>query len=1181
MAGLSAGAPTGFSVGAGGTYNVGLPQLQSTLEQVLPTQQTFSGSMDFAAPKNVTPLNTTGNQGVMSAFMQKLGNVGSEIGHLAVGAANWIGKEAVQSVEAPVKLAYYTYNFAKDEFNYESLNQQRQDLSNQQTNLMNDYKAGRITRDQYNDGLKQINADLTKWHQQFTEAYTKINDTSKKGVAADVNFEGDIVAALTSGIAKPLEAGAAPGVNGAVKFLTGEGSKAGDALAQASQKVAQVMNKVPGLGTKGSTVATEAIQRITQETVQAVSPSLTTTQVAKSVATNLLIKKPLVYNQVAAMGAQTYQQLEQGKYGDAVKNMALFTGMALAGGPVGWAMQRLKGAGSLIKTGLFGQTSFMDLLSQRIGDGNAQGLYNFLSRPENIELAKSFKAMESTNITAANGNVQEAVNRIANWYEQENGIALKGMSHEQLAQDLHTTFTDQQAVKAALIKSGYSEEEASRAAVGRWSIQDNKQLQGELIKADQIAEQQAVAQGGDAMASKLAARRAVIQELQDQYGRNAAWLNSDTLQSQLDTVFQTHENTQDMIKAIDAIDAQHEIPVDKATQDLLRQNGHIAIIPEKGVKYASYEETNGKIASRFTTKGSPDYFAKSTSPLPVLGTVGNVLTRLGMSPEAAGSAVQQSFMENFGAELGNKGLGLMGDENKETAQRIMNSLSDYAKNPTARGQITGVLRRAAPITDYRQMTLDEIRTALGTGTSVVEAKNVRDALMTAMLKVPLEIRGLGDKVMDMNYKYNPLSRQYARVQGAGRYVWNPFFQWQKTTQTEFLAQMEGGGKFLTYGPTDWLAKNIFKSTYQELDNTVDMLRSKGILGDELNIGRTGEGNYDQGVGKVGTRLLKGEQRSLAGLVQTMARKVNMSPGEFVDNYNPETTDVLRTIVNFGKNEKFVNSPLARTLNFAFFPARYNLKIAGMMAGYVSRLSAPMQVALIHSMMQFGDFLKSDEGQAWYSQNSDVIGIFNYISPLWSLNQLSNILTHPGTISSYGVLGGLPFGFISQMLQSQGLIQMGQPYVNPKTGEELPNYIPNTTKGRANAAIQDLLGQLFSYPGSTMGLPSKTKVLKTVAGGIVPGSSKDFTAVTPPLDAQEARFQQNIQGRNGNGTTTTPNGSTFVHFNGPTLMNPNTQKANLPLAPAKNSGGSGKKKKSEFTPQLLPGQTQLGAIPGAS
>jgi hypothetical protein len=216
------------------------------------------------------------------------------------------------------------------------------------------------------------------------------------------------------------------------------------------------------------------------------------------------------------------------------------------------------------------------------------------------------------------------------------------------------------------------------------------------------------------------------------------------------------------------------------------------------------------------------------------------------------------------------------------------------------------------------------------------------------------------------------------------------------------------------------------------------------------------------------------------------------------------------------------------------------------------------------------FLKSPQGQAWYAQHSDAITLFKYLSPLETISTISAALTHPGNISSYGELGGLPFGWIPQMTDAVGLTHFGQPYVNPKTGAIAKDYVPTSMYGAMNTALQDLLGSLFSYPGAEIGLPSKGSVMRGLTSGL-PGA-KDTQAINNPnITPQDLQFSQIAQQANGGGSTLPqspqqPSQSVTVP--------PQRSPQEMPL-PKKVGGG--KLKKAQFKPALLPGQSQYGQL----
>ena len=167
--------------------------------------------------------------------------------------------------------------------------------------------------------------------------------------------------------------------------------------------------------------------------------------------------------------------------------------------------------------------------------------------------------------------------------------------------------------------------------------------------------------------------------------------------------------------------------------------------------------------------------------------------------------------------------------------------------------------------------------------------------------------------------------------------------------------------------------------------------------------------------------------------------------------------------------------------------------------------------------------------------------------------------------------------IPQFLDSAGLTHFGtsSAFINSKTGEVLPQYVPVTDRGRLQLAIEDLIGSLYTYPGATVGLPSKSSVNRFVTYGITGGKNKaDFTTKTPPLTPQERSYQQAIQAQNPQPPS--PQDLASQNPMSPGTNVPSNPNAIRPL-PRKTGLTSPRRKKSSFTPALLPGQSKLGQI----
>jgi hypothetical protein len=180
------------------------------------------------------------------------------------------------------------------------------------------------------------------------------------------------------------------------------------------------------------------------------------------------------------------------------------------------------------------------------------------------------------------------------------------------------------------------------------------------------------------------------------------------------------------------------------------------------------------------------------------------------------------------------------------------------------------------------------------------------------------------------------------------------------------------------------------------------------------------------------------------------------------------------------------------MNLMFFPVRYNAKVTQIAAQVLGRQPPAVQLAVLHSGFRMRDWLKSDEGINWQAEHQDAIQVLNWITPINSIESTLNMLSHkPNSIAELGQLGGLPLGFITQILDSEGILHLNKPYVMPKTGDLLPDYIPQTTKAKASVALTDLIGSMFTYPGRTLGLPGKDASIKKFVRNFIATNGKDF------------------------------------------------------------------------------------------
>lgn len=1095
------------------------------------------------------------SQGILPAFWGKIESVGSEAGNLAEGAASFLGHTGVDMLTAPYKAGEGIAKGLLDRVEGGSMQAQSQHISDQLDSLMGSYKSGQISSKQYAEGVRQITQDSTNLQNELTNFQSQVGADRSTSIKAVIGTASDLATILSLGIASPTvtasERAAAASLSSATELMQG---------ATAISKLAA--NE--GAWKAVTPFAQQAIKLATTQVLSAAGKQATAAQLSRAVAVNLLLKYPLTYNALDGTGKQVYGQLDDAKYGDAVKTIAFNAALLFSGGPIGWG---LKNAGKLAKATSVAMGlragSVLDELSSRIGNGDRRALaqiaHNAIGQGNEADVKSMIVALES-NVARANGNSAQAINYIQD--HLENYISwgsLKNMSHQQVWDNMVAYFRHAeglQKLKSAGEISGISADDSRSVVPGRWTVEDKNRI---------------------ALADSW--------EGWKQANPNTAAANNPNLDRQISHIFQTIKDPEARAKAIRSIPAQFGLEgIPKEYADKMAKDGYVAIVPKNhNLDAVPFEKTSGKLA---TSGAEGDFFTKAGSPVPVLRSVGSFLTWAGLSPEVAQQRVGDVFKQSLADQLSKAGVtgsAITTDALTSTKERaandVLSKLYDYMKSPTGGLKVFG---HALPITDMRQLTTNDVVRALSTDGATLsksDAKAIQQAIMQAHLDVPRQIAGLGTKIMDKNFQINPAAGIYSRIQGVARFAWNPIFEQGKLPiKAELLSQMQTGGKFPTIAGTNTFMKMFFPGQYAEIDGIVADSKFRSLMPGGLG----GEAADMTGVTDASGKYPKNALRPVAGIVQSMADKMGLDTKTFMEQYPEKVTDAATAILHYDRKANFLNSPMAKTLNLAFFPFRFNVKVAGFMAKALANQPAAIQYAVVKGTMDAHKFLNSPQGQAWYSQNSDAINLFGYFSPLETINAVSSALgLKHDSVAQYGELGGLPFGMIPLMTDSVGLTHFNQAYVNPKTGAIAKDYVPTSMYGAANAAIEDLLGSLYTYPGAVAGLTSKGTIDRRVVGGILPGSSADFKAVTPSnVTPQEQRFANSVQAANGSApenqappTIQAPRtpGSSVPTLSSP-ITTPNPNKT-IKAGQVKNT----KLKKADFRPALLPGQTTLGQL----
>ena len=805
-------------------------------------------------------------------------------------------------------------------------------------------------------------------------------------------------------------------------------------------------------------------------------------QSIRDAAMGALIKYPFIYHYTIDDVEDIYKNINDGNPKGALGKIAWVTTLAFRGGILGAAGDVAKYGTSKVKLSAVGRESLLDNLSSRLGDKNARAWQNWLEEArdetDKAKRLKQLRIMQEMNLQRW-GNANDAVDAIA-YHVTSNGAVdpstitfAQFMEREGKYLDAYEEITNL-AKAGKILDADGSPIAAGKIALGTFDRQAREQLIETISKMD------------------YQKRLQYLSQLKEQ---NVFWAQNEIMFTK---VFNAVAGTDDLSKvgkALRAIDTQAALQgIPKNIAKKLAKDGYVVITPKNNLSKFVEEQNTRKLITSFVENGD-EVFDTSIMPQPIMSGLYGNLRRAGLSPEAANDIAYRKLSETVSANLGDLGVAknfvdlnmpAYDRSNMERAGRmILSKLQQYAeaKRPNALLSIGGRTSRTNAITDIRQLTLNEIQDALKVGKS--DAKAVSRAVIEGYTQLPLELRGLGDRAVDKLFKYVPGFKGYNRLQSALRYTYNPFFRLQEITETKILSKMKSGN--LLWG-----------KRRADLDEVAQKLDNAGMF----NTGFSGEGARDDVVlGRITANLTQYQKRDLAGLATKLSEVRGTNIDDMITNHMDELEDALKVVVQY-PSRGIISSPLARTLNLAFFPMRYNLKVTGLVAQTLAKQPPTIQFAVINSTLDASKWLKTDEGLAWQSENSEAIGLLRWITPYGSLESVLNMLNgNVDSISDLGQLGGLPAGFIFQLFESQGTfenlpggLKYSTPYVNPKTGEVYADKIPQTLKAKTAIAFSDFLNSVFTYPGRTLGLPGKGEAIRSVVSGIVPTKFDEYERI---------------------------------------------------------------------------------------
>lgn len=1023
------------------------------------------------------PRNYEDNPGNLRKFTDFSGSVVKSTVGAGKAVGGFLGNVAKSSFQGVVDFTepvarVATGWYAQDQVAVESqlkFNNELRDIA------LRDYNSGKITKERYNTIMAEVSKNYKEINGQVDKNMSVIQNDKKRVVEGAVDTA---ITILSVGSYAPLKSASIGS-----KYLFASKSAAFTKLGSALSKVEELAGNVPSiralLARNGAKFAGTTRGVVNQS--------------VRDASIGIFLKQPFIYHGTIDDIKEIYKDFnEEDVSYSTIGRIAFTVTLAFDGGIFGAAGRGLQKFSNTVKTATLGRASMLDKLAMRFQDSNPRAWVDWLDGAKTTaERSKRLKYLKITQEMNLNRwkNADDAVDAIAYHVGANQSV--------DLANETFETFMNRQV--------DYLEafEEVDKLARSGKLLDDA----GQPIKAGQIAMGSFTREAREQLGSQI--KNLPFQEqikyIEDLRSQNVLWAQNEiTFNRVKATIHKAAGEGGDVVDALKGLDTAKDLSryLPKEVAEKLAKKGYVLIVPERNLnKFIPVEDTRALITNQIVEGVDT---LQTVKPVPVLRNFHGALKKVGLSTEAANDVAYRQLSQSVTANLGELRIGkefmprsVDGYDATRAGKTILEELQNYATN---KRPIFG-LGKVNAITDIRQLSIGEIQEALRIGKQ--DAKDVARAIIDGYTQLPLELRGLGDRFVDNLFRYVPGFSKYNRVQSALRYTYNPFFRTQEVVETNLLSKIDNGNLL-------WGIKRA------ELNNGAKLLDDARFF----NTGFSGAGARDDVVlGRITANLTQKQKRDLAGLGMKIAQRKGLGEGldglnKMIISHSDELEDALKVIVQY-PSKGVISSPLVRTLNLAFFPMRYNTKVAYLAGKALAKQPPIVQYAFLNSAMDASNWLKTDEGLAWQSENSEALGVLKWITPYGSIESVLNLLNgRPDSISDIGVLGGLPAGVIFQILDSQGVFQnvpgpfkYQTPYVNPKTGQVYAEKIPESVKARASTALADLINSTFTYPGRIIGLPGKGQAIRESVGLVLQTNKDEYRYVDVSEDLTELQRRQ--------------------------------------------------------------------------
>lgn len=222
--------------------------------------------------------------------------------------------------------------------------------------------------------------------------------------------------------------------------------------------------------------------------------------------------------------------------------------------------------------------------------------------------------------------------------------------------------------------------------------------------------------------------------------------------------------------------------------------------------------------------------------------------------------------------------------------------------------------------------------------------------------------------------------------------------------------------------------------------------------------------------------------------------------------NPSVFNNIRDSVAsvFHYEPGLLTSPLMKSINTIWFPARFETKVLIQTSRWLGSLSPVSKLEVMSNWIHFANWAQTPDGIAWRKKSqSQWETTLTYLLPHKEIGEtVGSVLQGQLFNGKTGMIGGLPFGWVVNAIQDLSLIP-GESSTNPITGA--PISTKRTSKNLASEAsvvivLEDLLTQimpslpLYTWFGGTV-TPFRNTIQQVTEGALSTGEAL-ITGQTP-------------------------------------------------------------------------------------